>query len=189
MREKTIKEIVEELSKGMRPKPVSAFAPVIKKEVETDKYSVDLTFEEVTSLAAKRMEAKLSKRIWGDIFKEFNIIATLVPKKSEGVKPDYIFFYQNNDAVERLLELSPFRYEKPIEIRKGKDSGFIEYEHFRVRCIQRNVISENLRGYRTWQILIEGCLYNQLTQEQKDCILMPMMCPYHVLGGRIVSVL
>ena len=105
------------------------------------------------------------------------------------MKPDYLFIYQNDDAVERLLELSPFRYEKPIENRRGCSSTFIEYKHFRVRCIQRNAISDNLRGYRTWQILMESCLYNRLIREQRDCILIPMMSPYITSSRNIVSVL
>jgi len=157
----------------------------------TDKYPVNLTFAEIVDLTSKRIEAKISLGLMDidDYIKNTALPVPPVTKKSNSIKPDYIFFYQNNDAVERLLKTSPFDLETPIEKRKGLNSTFIEYEHFMLRCIERNGISDNLRGYRTWQILIESCLYNRLTQEQRDCILMPIMSPYSILGGRIISVL
>ncbi len=104
------------------------------------------------------------------------------------VKPQYLFIYKNNSAVDDLLDTSPFRYDKPISYRRGREQSIIDYEHFTLKCIKKYEINDNLRGFKTWQILIEGCLYDNITQRQRDEILIPLMCPYSILGGRVVRI-
>ena len=104
-------------------------------------------------------------------------------------KPQYMFIYKNDFAIDNLMEASPFRYENSNNIiAEGDGTYIIEFEHFDIRCIKRQGISSNMRGYRTWQVLVEGCLYDKLTNEQMDCILYPMMCPCSILGGRIIRI-
>lgn len=105
------------------------------------------------------------------------------------IKPKYLFLYINDDAVEGLMNQSPFMFDVPVPFRKSKAEARIEYEHYSVECYKiKSSLGDNFRGIRTWQILVENELYNRLSQEDIDYRLKPMLCPYGVLGGRIVSV-
>lgn len=103
-------------------------------------------------------------------------------------KPNYIFLYKNDSAVDNLMRHFPFEYVDPIKIERRCDGVYIEYEHIIIRCNKVNSINQNLRGYKTWQVLVEDCLYEKITQEQMNCILIPIMAPHSILGGRVVSV-
>ncbi|MBZ9622974.1 hypothetical protein G9F71_008910 [Clostridium sp. FP2] len=105
------------------------------------------------------------------------------------IKPNYIFFYTSEGAVDKLMDQSAFRYNKPTSVRRSKESALIKYEHFDIRCMRAySNIGDRFRGYRTWQILVEDILYDNLTQESIDHVLLPMMCVYDILGGRIVKI-
>jgi len=87
------------------------------------------------------------------------------------------------------MNQSPFMFDKPISFRKSKQEARIEYEHYSVECHKvKSSLGDNFRGIRTWQILVEDELYDKLSQEEIDYRLKPMMYPYGILGGRIVSV-
>lgn len=105
------------------------------------------------------------------------------------LKPRYVFFYTNDEAVEGLVNQSPFIYDKPLSFRKSKEEARIEYKHFDIDCFKvYSNFGDRFRGIKAWQILVEECLYNRLTQEDIDCRLKPMMSPYSNLGGRIISI-
>lgn len=105
------------------------------------------------------------------------------------LRPNYIFLYQNDYAIKSIMREFPFDCEKPVKIQKSKDFVRIEYEHFDLRCIKiYNSIGDNLRGYRTWGILIEDKLYMETKQKAIDQILKPILCPFYKLGGNIVPI-
>ena len=104
------------------------------------------------------------------------------------MKPRYTYFYTSDNAVDKILEYPPFSYDKPIKIRKGRNEAIIEYEHFDLFCYRMENLMLSMKGHKTWQILVEDILYNKLSRDYLEDILYPMMCPYDLLGGRIVKV-
>lgn len=36
------------------------------------------------------------------------------------MKPKYTYFYTSDNAIDKILEYPPFRYDEPIKIRKSK---------------------------------------------------------------------
>ena len=103
-------------------------------------------------------------------------------------KPSYIFLYKSDNAVKNLMNHFPLSCENIVNMRQSFNETDIEYEHIDIRCKRVDSISQNLRGNRTWQILVEECLYENITQEQMDNILLPIMVPLNLFGGRVVSV-
>lgn len=104
------------------------------------------------------------------------------------MKPNYIYFYKSDVAVDDILRHPPFHYEQPIKIRKNKDKAIIEYEHFDLRCYRINPKQHNIRGHRTWQILVEDILYDEMDLQFIHEVLMPMTTPYYLCGGQVIKV-
>lgn len=104
------------------------------------------------------------------------------------MKPNYIYFYKSDVAVDDILRHSPFCYEKPIKVERSKDTARIEYKYFDLRCYRINPKQYNVKGHRTWQILVEDILYDEMDLEFIQCCLYPMMSPYELCGGRVVRI-
>jgi len=110
------------------------------------------------------------------------------------IKPNYIFYYRNDSAVDDLMEHFPFNSDKPLLIKKSKNDALIEYEHFDVRCFKTTGHLHRYKDYRCWQILIEESLFDDIFAENStfahyiDDILEPSMSPYHLCGGGIRKV-
>ena len=104
------------------------------------------------------------------------------------MKPKYMFFYKSDNAINDILNHSPFDMDNPIKIRIGRDESIIEYKYFDLYCIKMAKSRVNIKGHRCWQILVEDILYDELDNDYIQQILEPMMCPYKLLGGRIVKI-
>ena len=104
------------------------------------------------------------------------------------MKPKYMFFYKSDNAVNDILNHTPFDMDNPIKIRKGRDESIIEYKYFDLFCIRIENPRIYMRGHRCWQILVEDILYDELDNDYIQDVLEPMMCVYGVLGGRIVKI-
>jgi len=104
------------------------------------------------------------------------------------IKPNYIFFYKNDIALDDIIKHAPFFYDEPIQIKRGKNEARFEYEHFDLRCYKIKNLNLSMRGIKTWQILIEDELYDEISHEIIYTVLAPMMVPYELLGGRIIKV-
>jgi len=107
------------------------------------------------------------------------------------IKPNYIFYYRNNSALDDLLEHFPFNCDTQITTKKSMDGALIVFEHFNVQCFKTTGHFNRFKGYRCWQILIEDSLYDDIFAKDSTFehyiydILEPSMSPYHLCGGGI----
>lgn len=105
------------------------------------------------------------------------------------MKPNYIYFYKSDNAVDDILKHSPFCYQKPTKIKRSRDEARIEYEHFDLRCFRMNYPNQqSVRGHKTWQVLVEDILYDELEQDFINECLFSIMNVYYLVGGRVVKV-
>jgi hypothetical protein len=107
------------------------------------------------------------------------------------MKPNYLYLYKNDVAIDDIQKHVPFCYEPPIMIQKREDYVLFVFKYFDLRCWKRTKGFAYLKGVRTWQILIEDELYDELFDEyidDIDDIFYPMMSPYYLCGGEIVKV-
>lgn len=114
-----------------------------------------------------------------------------IENNNKGIKPNYTFFYKNDNALDDIVKHSPFNFDKPIKskVNVTKDELYFEYEHYILRCFKmKKPNSICMRALRTWQVLIEDELYDMLDQQFINEVLLPMMHVYYLLGGRIVKV-
>lgn len=73
------------------------------------------------------------------------------------MKPNYIFIYKNEYKLGELLKYYPFN-DTIIESKTNKDEGIIEYEHFTLKFFRKSNISQNLRGYKAWGVIVDNDL-------------------------------
>lgn len=104
------------------------------------------------------------------------------------MKPKYTYFYTSDNAIEDIFLHPPFSYEKPISKRIGRDASIIEFEHFDLYCFRMCKPNLSMRGHKTWQILVEDILYNELDSDYIQENLYHMILPYDILGRRIVKI-
>lgn len=100
------------------------------------------------------------------------------------MKPNYIFFYKNENKLEELLRKYPFR-EDVLNKKITKKQQIFEYEYFDLVCFKGNTINKNIRMIRTYSIVIDSEIYNNLEQGIIDEILIPMLSPCGTLLGKI----
>jgi len=112
---------------------------------------------------------------------------------SNKVKPHYLFYYKNDEAVDDLLFHHPFNFE-PELIQKSKNEVIIYFTHYDVRCFKTSGDFARFKGYRCWQVLIEDELYDEIFAENSKYedyiydILEPSMNVSAICGGHITRV-
>jgi hypothetical protein len=104
------------------------------------------------------------------------------------MKPNYIFFYRNDMALDDIIKHAPFCSDSPVKVYKSKNEARFEYEHFDLRCFKKLEMTNSIRGLRTCQVLVEDELYDAIDQKCISELLSPMMTYHNLIGGRIVRV-
>lgn len=104
------------------------------------------------------------------------------------MKPKYTYLYKSDNAVDDILSQPPFTYDEPINKKVTGNKTIIEFEYFDLFCYRMDKPCLSMKGHKTWQILVEDILFNEFDNNYIQDVLEPMMCPYDLLGGRVVKV-
>jgi hypothetical protein len=103
------------------------------------------------------------------------------------MKPNYLYLFKTDKAIEDILQHPPFTYDDIVNSKISKNEAFFEFKHFDLKCHRIQGENISVRGIKTWQILVEDILYDELSDDYIQDVLQPMMCTYALLGGRVIK--
>jgi hypothetical protein len=106
---------------------------------------------------------------------------------NNNLKPNYLFLYKNNSALDRFKELFSLNEEAPLSVNyHNSKNGSIEFEHFKFTTIKlTNIKNGTLKGFRVFGITIEKELFESLPTETVKHCLLPLFVLYPIFKNNI----